>query len=134
MGRCPSSGACAHRSMLSARLTRFAGPSSPSTGSSRSDPAPDRCEGVNDALHWVGRRRETDRPDMKFTLRLVSALWLSVMLVIGVFAYLQIREERERLAGDLQRRAMLIAEGLTDAIEASSAKQSPTAIERIVKK
>jgi len=71
---------------------------------------------------------------MKFTLRLVSAIWLSVMLVIGVFAYLQIREERERLAGDLQRRAMLIAEGLTDAIEASSAKQSPAAIERIVKK
>jgi trehalose-6-phosphate synthase/HAMP domain-containing protein len=71
---------------------------------------------------------------MKFTLRLVSAIWLSVMLVIGAFAYLQIREERGRLAGDLQRRAMLIAEGLTDAIEASSAKQSPVAIERIVKK
>ncbi len=71
---------------------------------------------------------------MKFTLRLVSAIWLSVMLVIGVFAYLQIREERGRLLGDLQRRAMLIAEGLSDAIEASSAKQSPAAIERIVKK
>jgi trehalose-6-phosphate synthase/HAMP domain-containing protein len=71
---------------------------------------------------------------MKFTLRLVSAIWLSVMLVIGVFAYLQIREERGRLVGDLQRRAMLIAEGLSDAIEASSAKQSPAALERIVKK
>jgi trehalose 6-phosphate synthase len=71
---------------------------------------------------------------MKFTLRLVSAIWLSVMLVIGVFAYLQIREERGRLVGDLQRRAMLIAEGLSDAIEASSAKQSPVALERIVKK
>jgi trehalose 6-phosphate synthase len=71
---------------------------------------------------------------MKFTLRLVSAIWLSVMLVIGVFAYLQIREERERLVGDLQRRAILVAEGLSDAIEASAAKQSPAAIERIVKK
>ena len=71
---------------------------------------------------------------MKFTLRLVSAIWLSVMLVIGVFAYLQIREERGRLVGDLQRRAMLITEGLSDAIEASSAKQSPAAIERLVKK
>jgi len=71
---------------------------------------------------------------MKFTLRLVSALWLSVMLVIGVFAYLQIREERERLVGDLQRRAILISEGLSDAIEAAAAKQSPAAIERIVKK
>src|SRR5689334_15633513 len=71
---------------------------------------------------------------MKFTLRLVSAIWLSVMLVIGAFAYLQIREERERLVGDLQRRAQLIAEGLNDAIEAAAAKQSPAAIERIVKK
>jgi trehalose 6-phosphate synthase len=71
---------------------------------------------------------------MKFTLRLVSALWLSVMLVIGAFAYLQIREERERLVGDLQRRAILISEGLSDAIEAAAAKQSPAAIERIVKK
>src|SRR5437879_9958939 len=71
---------------------------------------------------------------MKFTLRLVSAIWLSVMLVIGAFAYLQIREERERLVGDLQRRAILISEGLSDAIEAAAAKQSPAAIERIVKK
>ncbi|HEY7542375.1 MAG TPA: hypothetical protein VIF11_19695, partial [Methylomirabilota bacterium] len=71
---------------------------------------------------------------MKFTLRLVSAIWLSVMLVIGAFAYLQIREERQRLVGDLQRRAQLIAEGLGDAIEAAAAKQSPAAIERIVKK
>src|SRR4030095_10223197 len=71
---------------------------------------------------------------MKFTLRLVSAIWLSVMLVIGVFAYLQIREERGRLVGDLQRRAVLISEGLTDAIEASAGKQSPAALERIVKK
>jgi len=71
---------------------------------------------------------------MKFTLRLVSAIWLSVMLVIGVFAYMQIREERARLVGDLQRRAVLVAEGLSDAIEAGGSKQSPAAIERIVKK
>jgi hypothetical protein len=71
---------------------------------------------------------------MKFTLRLVSAIWLSVMLVIGVFAYLQIREERERLIGDLQRRAVLVAEGLSDAIEPAAAKQSTAAVERIVKK
>src|SRR2546426_9929320 len=70
---------------------------------------------------------------MKFTLRLVSAIWLSVMLVIGVFAYLQIREERGRLVGDLLRRAVLVAEAFSDAIE-PAAKQSPAAVERIVKK
>jgi len=71
---------------------------------------------------------------VKFTLRLVSAIWISVMLVIGGFAYLQIREERGRMVGDLQRRAALVAEGLSDAIEPAAAKQSTAAIERIVKK
>src|SRR5437870_10077163 len=56
------------------------------------------------------------------------------MLVIGGFAYLQIREERGRMVGDLQRRAALVAEGLSDAIEPAAAKQSTAAIERIVKK
>jgi trehalose-6-phosphate synthase/HAMP domain-containing protein len=70
---------------------------------------------------------------MKFTLRLVSAIWLSVMLVIGGFAYQQIREERGRLFGDLQRRAVLVTSALSEALE-PAAKQSPAAVERIVKK
>jgi hypothetical protein len=70
---------------------------------------------------------------MKFTLRLVSAIWLSVMLVIGVFAYLQIREERGRLFGDLQRRAVLVTEGVSEVIE-PALRQSPAAVERIVKR
>ena len=70
---------------------------------------------------------------MKFTIRLVSAIWLSVMLVIGAFAYMQIREERERLFGDLQRRAVLVAGALSEALEPAG-KQSPAAVERIVKK
>ena len=70
---------------------------------------------------------------MKFTIRLVSAIWISVMLVIGAFAYMQIREERERLLGDLQRRAVLVAGALSEALE-PAAKQSPAAVERIVKK
>jgi HAMP domain-containing protein len=69
---------------------------------------------------------------MKFTIRLVSAIWLSVMLVIGAFAYMQIREERERLFGDLQRRAVLVAGALGEALE--PAAKSPAAIERVVKK
>jgi trehalose-6-phosphate synthase/HAMP domain-containing protein len=70
---------------------------------------------------------------LKFTLRLVSAIWLSVMLVIGAFAYLQIREERERLFGDLQRRAVLVTGALSEALE-PAAKQSPASVDRIVKK
>jgi alpha,alpha-trehalose-phosphate synthase [UDP-forming] len=70
---------------------------------------------------------------MKFTIRLVSAIWLSVMLVIGAFAYMQIREERERLFGDLQRRAVLVSGALSEALE-PAAKQSPAAVDRIVRK
>src|SRR5262245_3182651 len=69
---------------------------------------------------------------MKFTIRLVSAIWLSVMLVIGAFAYIQIREERDRLFGDLQRRAVLVAGALGEALE--PAVKSPAAVDRIVKK
>ena len=70
---------------------------------------------------------------MKFTLRLVSAIWLSVMLVIGGFAYQQIREERGRLFKEMQRRAVLVTSALSEALE-PAAKQSPAAVERIVKK
>src|SRR4029450_1683308 len=69
---------------------------------------------------------------MKFTIRLVSAIWLSVMLVIGAFAYMQIREERERLFGDLQRRAVLVAGAPGEARDPPA--KSPAAIERVVKK
>ena len=69
---------------------------------------------------------------MKFTLRLVSAIWLSVMLVIGGFAYQQIREERGRLFKEMQRRAVLVTSA-GEALE-PAAKQSPAAVERIVKK
>ena len=71
---------------------------------------------------------------MKFTIRLVGAIWLSVLIVIGGFAFLQIREERERLLDDLKRRAVLVGEGLKEAIEPQVARGSTVGVERILKK
>src|SRR5213594_2297176 len=71
---------------------------------------------------------------MKFTIRLVGAIWLSVLIVIGGFAFLQIREERERLVDDLKRRAVLVGEGLKEAIEPQVARDSTAGVERILKK
>ncbi len=71
---------------------------------------------------------------MKFTLRLVAAIWLSALIVIAGFALLQIREERERLVADLERRALLVGEGLKEAIEPVVARGSTAGIERILKK
>ena len=71
---------------------------------------------------------------MRFTVRLVAAIWLSALAVIGGFAYLQIVEERERLTQDLERRAALLGEGLKEAAEPSLARGSVPAIERLLKK
>src|SRR2546429_5827289 len=71
---------------------------------------------------------------MKLTIRLVGAIWLSVLIVIGGFAFLQIREERERLVDDLKRRAVLVGEGLKEAIEPQVARDSTAGVERIFKK
>jgi len=71
---------------------------------------------------------------MKFTIRLVSAIWLSVLTVLGGFAFLQIQEERERLLDDLKRRAVLVGEGLKEAIEPQVARGSTVGLERVLKR
>ena len=71
---------------------------------------------------------------MKFTVRLVAAIWLCALLVIGAFAYMQIAEERERLTRDLERRAALLGEGLAEAAEPALARNSRPGIDRLLKK
>jgi len=70
---------------------------------------------------------------MKFTLRLVGGIWLSAMLVVAGFAWLQIRDERARQIGDLERRALLLGEGLKEAVEPVVARGAP-AVERMLKR
>jgi len=71
---------------------------------------------------------------MRLTVRLVAAIWLSALAVIGGFAYLQISEERNRLAHDLERRAVLLGEGFKEAVEPALARGSRPGIERLLKK
>jgi trehalose-6-phosphate synthase len=71
---------------------------------------------------------------MRFTVRLVAAIWLSVLVVIGAFAYQQIAEERARLTRDLERRASLLGEALTEAVGPALARGSHSGIERLLKK
>src|SRR3989338_7433327 len=71
---------------------------------------------------------------MKFTIRLVGALWLAALLVLGAFAVVQVREEKARLVVDLERRAVLLGEGLREAIEPQVARGSTAGVERILKK
>ena len=71
---------------------------------------------------------------MKFVLRLVGAIWLSSLVIIAGFAFLQVRSDRERIFSDLERRAWLLGEGLKEAIEPAMQRGGPARIERILKK
>jgi trehalose 6-phosphate synthase len=71
---------------------------------------------------------------MKITLRLVGAIWLSALLIMGGFAFVQVREEGARLRGDLERRAALLAESLKESVEPAARRGSTPAILRVLKK
>jgi trehalose 6-phosphate synthase len=72
---------------------------------------------------------------MKFQLRLVAGLWLGSLLVVGAFAYFQFVEDRQRLTGELDRRAGLVSEGLKEVLEpALGPRVSKPQIERLIKK
>ncbi len=68
------------------------------------------------------------------TARLLGGIWLSTLLIIGGFAFFQIREERARLVTDLQRRATLVADGLRDSVEPLARRGAAPAIGRALKR
>ena len=72
---------------------------------------------------------------MRFQLRLVAALWVASLVVIGVFAYLQFAEERQRLIAELDRRAALVSESLKEVLEPALVRGGNKAqIDRLIKK
>ncbi|MBI4591020.1 MAG: trehalose-6-phosphate synthase [Candidatus Rokubacteria bacterium] len=71
---------------------------------------------------------------MKLIIRLLGAIWVSSLIIIAGFAFVQIQSERDRLLTDLERRAWLLGEGLKEAVEPAIQRGSPHRIERILKK
>jgi len=71
---------------------------------------------------------------MRITYRLVTAICLAMLVVVGGFTFLQIREERTRLVRDLERRAALLGEGLKEAVDPVMGGRSTAPIERILKR
>ncbi|HVQ78236.1 MAG TPA: trehalose-6-phosphate synthase [Candidatus Binatia bacterium] len=71
---------------------------------------------------------------MKTTVRLVGALWLAVLVVLGAFALQQVGEERNRLTADLERRASLLGEGLKETLEPMMGARTTAPVERLVRK
>jgi trehalose 6-phosphate synthase len=73
---------------------------------------------------------------MRFQIRLVAALWVASLVVIAIFAYLQVQEERQRLTGELDRRAALLGESLKESLEPLLAARtvSKPQVERLIKR
>jgi trehalose 6-phosphate synthase len=71
---------------------------------------------------------------MPFNLRLLAAIWLPIMVVLGAFAYISVERERTRLSTELERRSWLLGEGLKEALEPLIDRGPRTQIERIVQR
>jgi trehalose-6-phosphate synthase len=71
---------------------------------------------------------------MRVTLRVLGAIWVSTLIILAVFAFLQVRNERERLRGDLERRAGLLAESLKEAIEPTVRRGATPAVIRALRR
>jgi trehalose 6-phosphate synthase len=71
---------------------------------------------------------------VRITLRLLGAIWISALLIMASFAFLQVREERQRLANDLTRRSSLLADALRESVEPAMRRGQTSVVTRLLKK
>jgi trehalose 6-phosphate synthase len=65
-------------------------------------------------------------------IRLLGGIWLATLIVMGGFAYLEVKDERARLDRDLQRRAGLVADAVREATERLVARGSRTGFDKVL--
>ena len=71
---------------------------------------------------------------MSVTKRLLGAIWVFVFVMMAVFTVLHVRHERQRLVNDLARRAVLVGEGVKEAVEPAVRRASASATARVVRR
>jgi trehalose 6-phosphate synthase len=71
---------------------------------------------------------------LRFLIRLLGGMWLATLLVIGGFAYVEIRDERARLTLDLERRAALTAYAVRDAAEPLVIRGTRGGLDRVLRR
>ena len=71
---------------------------------------------------------------MRVTLRLLGAIWICALLIIAAFAFLEVRQERQRLVDSLERRATLLGEALRESVQPAMRQGSTPRIARLLKK
>jgi alpha,alpha-trehalose-phosphate synthase [UDP-forming] len=71
---------------------------------------------------------------VRLLVRLFVGIFVATLLVVGGFAYHEVREERARLQQDLKRRAVLIADAVREAAEPVILRGTRGGIERVLKR
>jgi trehalose-6-phosphate synthase len=71
---------------------------------------------------------------VRFAVRLLGAIWIAALIIIGGFAFFQVQEERQRLTHDLERRAALLGEGLKESVQPVFSQGSIQRVTRLLKK
>src|SRR3989442_72256 len=69
---------------------------------------------------------------MRFLVRLLGGIWLVTLVVSAGFAYLEVREERERQIESLKRRATLVGAAVAEASERLVTRGARTGYERVL--
>src|SRR3990172_13220569 len=71
---------------------------------------------------------------LRINLRIILSIVVVISVLVLLFTLMQVRQEKERLTIDLQRRASLLGESLKETIEPLLEKGRPERLQKIVEK
>jgi trehalose-6-phosphate synthase len=74
------------------------------------------------------------RCPLRINLRIILSIIIVISILVLLFTLMQVRQEKERLTIDLQRRASLLGESLKETIEPLLEKAYPERLQKIVEK
>lgn len=79
-------------------------------------------------------RENRDKSNMKITIRLIVSLIFVVALVAVIFSFQQVRAEKTRLIGELERRAIVLAESIGESVKPLIESNSLDKLNRLVER
>ncbi|GAQ95533.1 trehalose 6-phosphate synthase [Thermodesulfovibrio aggregans] len=71
---------------------------------------------------------------MKLTLRLILSLFIGITLVVAVFSWIQINNEKKQLQADIERRSIILAESLRESVSTLIETAQIERLNRLVEK
>jgi trehalose 6-phosphate synthase len=71
---------------------------------------------------------------LRINLRIILSIVIVISVLVLLFTLVQVRQEKERLTIDLQRRSALLGESLKESIEPLLGKERPDRLQKIVEK